>query len=140
VAKGRAIPDGRAIPVKFDGCAASRCSTSFNMFISLISCILTGSLGVMIGMIVGSEQSHTIAVHTLEQKVALLERENETLQEANEEWSEEYEKLSKEQTEAEVKYIAPESLCMPIILVLAGMVIANAVSIYISLILNAKLK
>lgn len=110
------------------------------MFFTILSYLIAGSAMFMVGMIVGSEQSHASAVHTLEQKIGLLERENEALQEANEEWSEEYDKLSKEHSAENTKYIAPDSLCMPIILVLAGMVVANAISIYFSIIMNAKLK
>jgi hypothetical protein len=110
------------------------------MFFTILSYLIAGSAMFMVGMIVGSEQSHTAAVNTLEQKIGLLERENEALQEANEEWSEEYDKLSKEQSAENTRYITPDSLCMPIILVLAGMVVANALSIYFSLIMNAKLK
>ena len=113
--------------------------TSVNMLTSIVLSMLVGGAGFLIGMIVGSEQSHSASVNMLEQKIGLLERENETLQEANEEWSDEYEKLSKEHSESQVKYIAPESMCMPIIFILAGMVVANAVSIYISLLMNAKL-
>ena len=110
------------------------------MFFSILAYIIASSAIFMMGMVVGSEQSHTAAVHTLEQKIGLLERENETLQEANEEWSDEYDKLSKKHSEANTMYVAPDSLCMPIIFVLVGMVVANAFSIYFSIIMNAKLK
>ena len=109
------------------------------MFYSFIISVFVGSVGLMIGMIVGSEQSHTVALHTLEQKIALLERENEELQEANEEWSEEYEKVSKDLTLAKNMASQSDSLCVPIIGVLACIIVANALSIYISLLFKAKL-
>lgn len=110
------------------------------MLASIVLSMFVGGAGFIIGMIVGSEQSHTVAVNTLEQKIGLLERENETLQEANEEWSDEYEKLSKDHSEKLARDNAPDSLCIPVILVLAGMVVANAISIYISLLMKAKLQ
>lgn len=88
----------------------------------------------------GADQPPSQDITTLEQKISLLERENETLQEANEEWSEEYDKLSKDHTNALTKLNAPDTFCLPIVFVLTGMIVANALSVYFSLIMSAKLK
>jgi len=92
------------------------------------------------GFIMGTEQPKSSEINTLQQKIDLLERENETLQEANEEWSEEYDKLSKDHSVAITKLNAPDSFCLPVVFVLTGMLVANAISVYFSLIMSAKLK
>jgi predicted nuclease with TOPRIM domain len=89
---------------------------------------------------VGSDQPKSREINTLEQKICLLERENETLEEANEEWSEEYEKLSKDHTAALTKLNAPDSMYLPVICVLSGVLVANALSVYFSIIMSAKLQ
>ncbi len=88
----------------------------------------------------GTEQPKSHEINTLQQKINLLERENETLQEANEEWSEEYDKLSKDHYAALTKLNTADSFCVPVICVLVGMLVANALSVYFSLIMSAKLK
>jgi hypothetical protein len=98
------------------------------------------SLSFAGGACVGSDQPKSREINTLEQKICLLERENETLEEANEEWSEEYDKLSKDHSAAITKLNAPDNFCLPVICVLVGMLVANAVSVYFSLIMSAKLQ
>ena len=88
----------------------------------------------------GTEQPKTREINTLQQKIDLLERENDTLQEANEEWSDEYEKLSKDHTAALTKLNTADTMYVPIICILSGILVANAVSVYFSLIMSAKLQ
>jgi len=109
------------------------------MFYSFMISLFVGSVGFIVGTLVGAEETRTAVVNTLEQKIALLERENEELQEANEEWSEEYEKVSKDLTLSKNMASQSDSLCVPIIGVLACIILVNAISIYISILVKAKL-
>lgn len=88
----------------------------------------------------GTEQPKSYAINTLQQKIDLLERENETLEEANEEWSDEYDKLSKDHSAALTRLNTSDTMYVPIICVLSGILVANAISVYFSLIMSAKLQ
>jgi len=109
------------------------------MLTSILSTIFIASLGFVVGIFVSADSSNVHNIHTFEQKIDLLTRENETLQEANEEWSEEYNKLSKEHTLAMNNLNETGAVFSPVVAVLIAMIVANAISIYISLLFKANL-
>ena len=124
-------------------------TSTFIMLTSILIPVLSVTVGFMLGMLIGADETnrhheerylhnqHVYENNTkvLEQEKALLERENTELSDANEEWSTAYDKLS-----AEFRSVKSRNCIMyPGIAVLGGILLLNAISIYASLILKAKL-
>ena len=124
-------------------------TSTFIMLTSIAISVLSMIIGFVLGMLIGAdetnrhhEERHAHNQHVyedktkvLEQEKALLERENTELCDANEEWSTAYDKLY-----AEFRSMKSRNCIMyPGIAVMGGILLLNAMSIYASLILKAKL-
>lgn len=115
---------------------------------TMLSNILLSFGSICIGMISGllvvgavfmkptKQDMNSYTVRVLEQKVALLQRQYDETLDANNEWAVEYEKLSNEYSECKAFYEEKFSIFFLTVSVLLGIILINALSIYISILLK----